>query len=201
MDITLLLLFVVTFTSILILPGPNVMFALGQSLKYGFVNSIYVPLGFMVSTGIQATLVFSGLAVLVSKYASALTILKWLGVAYLVYLAYKLFRKNSSATESKEQEMSKPKMFVTAMLFSLTNPKAVLASVLTYPVFISPAHPYVAQAFVLSGCAMAISFSVYGAYSLSASVFKNRAMKSKWGNKIVGSLYLMAAVALAKKST
>jgi threonine/homoserine/homoserine lactone efflux protein len=201
MDTTLLLVFVATFTSILILPGPNVMFAVGQSLKYGFGGSIYVSLGFMVSTGIQAALVFSGLGVLVSKYASALFILKWLGVAYLIYLAYKLFRKSGGATKGEEQEMSKPRMFVTAMLFSLTNPKAVLASVLTYPVFISPVHPYTPQALTLTVCAMAISFSVYGAYSLSASVFKNKAIKSKWGNKIVGSLYLIAAGFLANKST
>ena len=201
MDIALLMIFVVTFTSILILPGPNVMFAVGQSLKYGFFGSIYVPLGFMASTGIQAALVLSGLGVLVSKYASALLLLKWLGVAYLIYLAYKSFRKKGCAREGEEKEMSKPKMFVTAMLFSLTNPKAVLASVLTYPVFISPAHPYTPQAFILAVCAMAISFSVYGAYSLSASVFNKRAIKSTWGNKIVGSLYLMAAVTLASKST
>jgi threonine/homoserine/homoserine lactone efflux protein len=201
MDAALVLIFVATFTSILILPGPNVMFAVGQSLKYGFIGSIYVSLGFMASTGIQAALVFSGLGVLVSKYASALLILKWLGVAYHIYLAYKLFRKNGGVTEGEEKAMSKPKMFVTAMLFSLTNPKAVLASVLTYPLFISPVYPFIPQAFILAACAMAISFSVYGAYSLSASVFKNRAIKSKWGNKFVGSLYLMAAGTLASKST
>ncbi|MEJ2419697.1 MAG: LysE family transporter [Exilibacterium sp.] len=76
MSLELLLLFPVTFASILIMPGPNVMFAVGQSLKYGFWGSVYVPFGFMASTGIQAAFVFSGLGVLISKYAQFLNLLK-----------------------------------------------------------------------------------------------------------------------------
>jgi homoserine/homoserine lactone efflux protein len=196
-----LLLFLVTFTSILILPGPNVIFAVGQSLKYGFWGSIYVPFGFMASTGIQATLVFSGLGILISKYAQALLFLKWVGVAYLLYLAYKTFFKKNNTVEGQGKELSGSKMFITAMLFSLTNPKALLASVLTYPLFISSEYSYVPQASSIALCAMVISFTVYGAYSFSASVFKKRLIKNKWGNKIVGGLYLVAAGTLASKST
>ena len=201
MSLELLLLFSITFTSILILPGPNVMFAVGQSLKYGFWGSVYVPCGFMVSTGIQAAFVFSGLGILISKYAQALLLLKWAGVAYLLYLAYKTFFKKRNTVEGQGKELSKSTMFITAMLFSLTNPKALMASVLTYPLFISPEYSYVPQALSIALCAMVISFTVYGTYSLSASVFKKRLIQNKWGNKVVGSLYLVAAGTLASKST
>jgi len=200
-SLELLLLFSVTFTSILILPGPNVMFAVGQSLKYGFWGSVYVPFGFMVSTGIQAAFVFSGLGILISKYAQVLLLLKWVGVAYLLYLAYKTFFKKSNAVEGQGKELSKSKMFITATLFSLTNPKALLASVLTYPIFISSAYSYMPQALSIGLSAMVVSFTVYGTYSFSASVFKKRLIKNKWGNKVVGSLYLVAAGTLASKST
>ena len=201
MSFELLLLFSVTFTSILILPGPNVIFAVGQSLKYGFWGSVYVPFGFMISTGLQAAFVFSGLSILISKYAHALLFLKWMGVAYLIYLAYKTFFKKRITVERQGKELSRPKMFITSMLFSLTNPKALLASVMTYPLFISPDYSYVPQSVSIALCAMVISFTIYGAYSLSASVFKKRIMKNEWGNKVVGSLYLFAAGALASKST
>lgn len=201
MSLEILLLFSVTFTSILIMPGPNVMFAVGQSLKYGFWGSVYVPFGFMASTGIQAALVFSGLGVLLSKYAQGLLLIKWLGVAYLLYLAYKTFFKKRNTLEGQGQELSRSRMFLTAMLFSLTNPKALLASVLTYPLFINPDYSYVPQALSIALCAMVISFTIYGAYSFSASVFKKRLIENKWGNKIVGSLYLAAAGTLALKST
>ena len=201
MSLELLLLFSVTFTSILILPGPNVMFAVGQSLKYGFWGSVYVPCGFMASTGIQAAFVFSGLGILISKYAQVLLFFKWVGVAYLLYLAYKVFFNKRKTVEGQGKELSRSKMFITAMLFSLTNPKALLASVLTYPLFISSEYSYTPQALSLALCAMAISFTVYGAYSISASVFKRRLIKNKWGSKFVGGMYLIAAGTLVSKST
>ena len=177
------------------------MFAIGQSLRYGFWGSVYVPLGFMASTGIQAALVFSGLGILISKYAYILTLLKWVGVAYLLYLAYKTISKKIHVHRSNGKDLSKSKMFITAMLFSLTNPKALLASVLVYPIFISPAYSYAPQSTIIALCAMVISFSVYGAYSFSASVFKARLIRNRWANKIVGCIYLFAAGSLASKST
>jgi len=155
MDLTLLALFVVTFTSVLILPGPNAAFSVAQSLKYGFLKSIYVPLGFMSATGFHAILVFSGLGVLVQEYAF--------------------------------------------LLVSLTNPKAFLASVLIYPLFVSNEGSYLFQAFVLTVCAMAISFTVYSMYGLLSSVFKDKLAGSSLANKIVGSLYVGAAGVLAGK--
>ena len=92
-------------------------------------------------------------------------------------------------------------MFLTAMLFSLTNPKAIVASVLTYPLFINQEYSYVPQALSITLCAVVISFTIYGTYSISTSVFKKRVIKNKWGNKVVGSLYLVAAGTLATKST
>ena len=130
MDFTLLILFIFTFTSILVLPGPNAAFAAGQSLKYGIIKSLPVPLGFMAATGIHAFIVFSGLGLVVQKYATALIILKWVGAFYLIFLAFKAFTSKGSAVECSLKEISKSKMFLSAMLVSLTNPKAMLASVM-----------------------------------------------------------------------
>lgn len=201
MDITLLILFIFTFASILVLPGPNAAFAAGQSLKYGIIKSLSVPLGFMAATGIHAIIVFSGLGLVVQKYATALIILKWVGVFYLIFLAFKAFTSKESAVECSPKEISKSKMFLSAMLVSLTNPKAILASVMIYPLFMSAQYSYMFQAVVLSISAMAVSFTVYGSYSVVASALKNGLVSSRFANKVVGSLYLGAAGALALKQT
>jgi len=199
MDLTLLALFVVTFTSVLILPGPNAAFSVAQSLKYGFLKSIYVPLGFMSATGFHAILVFSGLGVLVQEYAFLLVLLKWIGVAYLLFLAFKIFTSQPSKVGRSPLVASKFKMYQSALLVSLTNPKAFLASVLIYPLFVSNEGSYLFQAFVLTVCAMAISFTVYSMYGLLSSVFKDKLAGSSLANKIVGSLYVGAAGVLAGK--
>lgn len=199
MDLARLALFILTFGSILILPGPNSAFAVGQSLKFGVVSSLVVPLGFMSATGLHALFVFSGIGLIIQEFSMALTVLKWLGVLYLLWLAYKSFISKPSKIEVSPKEVPKLKMYFLAMFVSLTNPKALLASLMVYPLFLSAEYAYTAQAVILSLTAMAISFSIYGSYSLAASALKDRLAGSKLANKIVGSMYLGAASALATK--
>ncbi len=199
MDLTALALFVATFTSVLILPGPNSAFSVAQSLKYGFSKSIYVPLGFMSATGLHAIVVFSGIGVIIQEYAFLLAILKWLGVAYLLFLAFKAFTSQPSKVDRSSLIISKFKMYQSALFVSLTNPKAFLASLLIYPLFVSVEYSYLHQAAVLTVIAMAISFTVYCMYALLSSVFKDKLAGSSVANKIVGGLYTSSAGLLAVK--
>lgn len=199
MELTTLALFTLTFGSILILPGPNSAFAVGQSIKFGVVGSLVVPLGFMSATGLHALFVFSGIGLIIQEFSVALSVLKWLGILYLLYLSYKSFIAKPSKVEVSLKEIPKLKMYFSALFVSLTNPKALLASIMIYPLFLSPEYIYSTQAIILSLSAMAISFSIYSSYSLAASALKNRLTGSKLANKIIGSMYLGAASALATK--
>lgn len=181
------------------MPGPNTAFVVAQSLKYDFSSIIIVPLGFMVATGIHAILIFSGLGVVVQNYTGVLVMLKCLGVAYLLFLAFKAFSDNPSIIKITPKVISKSKMFLSAMLISLTNPKEILANIIIYPMFISSEYSYSLQTIVLSLSAMAISFSVYSLYGFIALKFKNYLSATKLGNKVVGSIYLVAAGALLSK--
>jgi len=199
MDIISLVLFAVTFTSVLILPGPNSAFVVGQTLRYGVTGSLPVPLGFMSATGLHAVLVFSGVGLIFQKYSVALVVLKWFGVLYLLYLAYKAFFSHSKNISVSPKDTSKTKMFLSALLVSLTNPKALLSSLMLYPMFVSPEQDYWLQAVVLSVAAMAVSLTIYIGYALAASTIKSKLASSVFANKLVGSLYLGAASALASK--
>ena len=199
MDLTLLALFIVTFTSILILPGPNAAFSVAQALKYGYLESIIVPIGFMAATGLHALMVFSGLGVVIQQYSIMLVLLKWVGFLYLLFLAYKTFTQAPSSLEHCPQSLSTFSMFRSALLVSLTNPKALLASVMTYPLFISAEQPYLYQAVLLTVTAMAISFLVYSLYGLMAVVFRDKLSSGNNVNKVVAGLYTSAAAVLASK--
>ncbi len=195
----LLLAFVPVFASVLALPGPNAAFAVGQSLKYGVARSLFVPFGFMLATGIHAAMVLSGLGVLVLQYASALVVLKWLGVLYLLYLGFKAFTAKSSVLAVSPEPMSRRTMLTTAMLVSLTNPKALLASLMLYPLFIHDAGSYAAQSVALGLVAMLVSFGIYAGYVIAASLVRQRLVRSHRANKIAGAFYLGAAGTLAAK--
>lgn len=183
------------------MPGPNSAFAVGQSLKFGIISSLVVPLGFMSATGLHALFIFSGIGLIIQEYSLALSIFKWFGVLYLLWLAYKSFISKPSNIAVLPKEISKLKMYFSAMFVSLTNPKALMASLMVYPLFLSAEYAYTEQTVILSLSAMAVSFLVYSSYSLAALALKNRLASSKLANKIVGSVYLGAASALAAKST
>ena len=199
MELTTLALFIMTFGAILILPGPNSAFAVGQSLKFGVISSLVVPLGFMTATGLHALFVFSGIGGIIQQFPIALSVFKWLGIIYLLWLAYKSFTSKQSNIEVSQKEIPKLKMYFSAMLVSLTNPKALLASLMIYPLFLTPEYSYSSQAVILSLSAMTVSFSIYALYSLAASALKNRLKGSKLAHNIIGSLYVSAAGVLATK--
>jgi len=153
----------------------------------------------MAATGIHAAMVFSGIGVLVQEFTYLLVILKWLGVCYLLFLAYKSFLSDSSGHELSLLPISKFKMFKSALFVSLTNPKALLASLMVYPLFLSQEPSFINQAIVLSACAMGISFTVYGMYGVLASIFKDKITTTGSANKVVAGLYVGAAGFLATK--
>lgn len=199
MELTSLILFIATFTSILILPGPNAVFSMAQSLRYGALKSIFVPLGFMTATGIHAVLVFSGLGLIIQEFTITLVLLKWLGVCFLLFLAFKSFMSKPSSYDISGKPTSNFKMFKSALIVSLTNPKALLSSLMVYPLFISQEVSFLPQAVVLAACAMGISFTVYSMYAVMATVFKGKVSSPGIANKVVSALYTGAAGILATK--
>jgi len=172
MDISLLILFALTFLPAVAVPGPNAAFAVAQSLKYGHRKAMLAPLGFAAATAIHVTLIFSGIGILVAKYAEIFVLLKWVGVAYLFYLAYRAFNSSSNAVFSSDIDVSPLKIFSHSILVSLTNPKAILVGVLVFPLYIS-------------------------AYVLCAVSLASRLKASSHSNRVVGSIYAGAGVALA----
>jgi len=199
MDSSLLMAFIPTFAAILALPGPNAAFAVGQSLKYGIRKSLAVAVGFMLATCVHAVIVLSGLGLLIEGYASALEIIKWCGVAYLVYLAKKSFFSKQGAIVVSPQTMTVRKMILSAMFVSLTNPKALLASLMIYPLFIAGSEGYVLQAVALVATAMFVSFVIYAAYIVAAYKLGKHLSRSELASKVVAAFYLGAAGLLASK--
>ena len=198
MDFHLLFLFCVAFASAVIVPGPNVAFAVAQALKYGVKITIPGAFGFGLATAVHAAVVLSGVGLIVHEHRWILTYLRWIGAIYLIYHAFRAFfaKADDGDEESKRDDSSTTKMFTDSLLVSLANPKGWLASLMTYPSFINAKLPYVPQAVSLGLAAMLISLSIYGGYMFLANkasaAFNNRAAI----NKVTGVTYLLVAIFL-----
>ena len=197
MDASLLILFALTFIPAVAIPGPNAAFAVAQSIRYGYRKAMLAPLGFAAATAIHVTLIFSGVGILLAKHAELFILLKWVGVTYLFYMAFKAFKNTTKREFVSNVEVSPLRIFSYSILVSLTNPKAILVGVLVFPLYINSNVPFVPQAVAIGITAMFISFFVYSAYVMCAVSLANRLKTSSSSNRVVGSIYAGAGLALA----
>lgn len=197
MEYHLLALFVITFLPAVAMPGPNAAFAVAQSLTYGAKTAIMAPVGFAVATAIHVTLILSGVGLIISRYSEAFMLLKWAGVIYLFWMAYKAFQSSPESLFVTQREIAPFKIFNYALLVSLTNPKAILVGTLVFPLYIDERQAFLPQAITLGITAMLISFVVYFLYVLCAERLSNKLRRSSLSNKILGSIYAGAGLALA----
>lgn len=195
MTTSLWLLFVVTFVSALAIPGPNAGYAIAQTLTNGPKSGLLASAGFAIASGLNLLIVMAGLGLLLASNMHILIYLKWIGVGYLLYMAYKVFTANPGALKRKP-DTNKTRIFLFAILVSLSNPKVVLINMMLLPVFLSPDKPIVIQGAVIVVTGTVLSFFVYSVYALFASKFMSK-LKSRTTNKIVGVIYMSAAGALA----
>ena len=115
-------------------PGPNNSILTASGIKFGFFRSIPNIIGIPSGHGLQLALVCLGLGSLFTTFPILLDILRFVGAAYILYLAYKMFGSlNITATEDK----SRPLKYYEAILFQFVNPKAwvicITAASLFYP--------------------------------------------------------------------
>ena len=102
-------------------PGPNNSILTASGIKFGFAKSIPNVLGIPTGHGLQLALVCLGLGTLFITYPILYDILRYVGSAYILYLAYKMF---GSLNIAKTEDRSRPLKYYEAILFQFVNPKA-----------------------------------------------------------------------------
>jgi threonine/homoserine/homoserine lactone efflux protein len=117
-----------------------------------------------------------GLAALLHTSALAFETLKYLGVAYLLYMAWNALREKGALSLDKEEigPRSNAQVIVSAILINILNPKLSIFFFAFLPQFVSAdeSHP-LSRMFELSGVFMLLTFAVFTGYGLFAAVVRN----------------------------
>ena len=113
-------------------PGPNNSILTASGIKFGFIRTIPNIFGIPTGHGIQLALVCFGLGNLFIYFPNLLTILKYIGAIYLLYLAWKMF---GSLNISKSENKSSPLKYYEAILFQFVNPKAWIICITAVSLF------------------------------------------------------------------
>jgi len=103
-------------------PGPNNFMLLSSGLTFGYKKTLAHIVGVMVGFLVMVVAVGLGMGTVFELYPLLYAILKVVGIAYLLWMAWKI--ATSSSAMSKNDEVKKPFTFLQAMLFQWVNPKA-----------------------------------------------------------------------------
>ena len=138
-------------------------------MNYGVRNCVWTALGDITANFFQATLVIFVLGTFLSDNPSFLNIFKWIGVLYLFYLAYDVYKSSPKDVNSKiVSSKSLFSFFKDGFLVAGTSPKAWLFFPLIFPQFIDFNSNYIIQFFILITTYVVLDFLSLIGYAILA---------------------------------
>ena len=163
------ILFLQIIIFLFITPGTPRIVIISYSMNYGVQKCLWTALGDITANFIQATLVIFVLGTFFSDNPTFLNIIKWIGVIYLLYLAYDIY-KSSPKEINSEIITSKTffSFFKDGFLVAGTSPKAWLFFPLIFPQFIDFNSNYVVQFFILITTYVVLDFLSLIGYAMLA---------------------------------
>ncbi|MFL1549018.1 LysE family translocator [Pseudomonas sp. E2-15] len=172
--------FFVTCLIVVLIPGTGVIFTVSTGLTAGKRASVFAALG--CTAGILPHLLASvlGLSALLHTSALAFEVLKYAGVAYLLYLAYATWRDRSAFAMNDAPTVATARsLMLRGLLLNILNPKLTIFFLAFLPQFVTPGSTAPAvQMLVLSGVFMAMTFAVFVIYGLLANGFRRAVIES-----------------------
>ena len=163
------ILFLQIIIFLFITPGTPRIVIVSYSMNYGIRNCIWTALGDITANFIQATLVIFVLGSFFSENLTYLNIFKWIGVFYLLYLAYDVYKSSPKDINSKIiSSKSIFSFFKDGFLVAGTSPKAWLFFPLIFPQFIDFNSNYIIQFFILITTYVVLDFLSLIGYAMLA---------------------------------
>lgn len=198
------LTFAVVFFMLSLPVGPNAIHTIATAVSVGLPKGFLVPLGMGIASVIHALLASLGFGALLLVSADLFAVLKWLGAAYLLWLAIRLWRSPpANFTQSRNGGSSAARLLASGCFVSLGNPKAILSYLAVFPPFISAQAPLGPQLAVMMPTATAIVVFVYSCWALLAFPLGKWAISSRRlriFNRSAAAFYFLGAGALATAS-
>ena len=198
-------LYVATVLALMSTPGPSQLLMLSNSGTHGFNRAIFTAGGDLTANALQMLAAGLGLAALIAASGAALTIIKWAGVAYLLWLGTRMILRahpNNPNLGDAQPTASLRALWLQGFITSAANPKAVVFFAALFPQFISADGPFWTQFLILSATYIIMDGLFLSAYGLSASWIAKRfkGTAKVWIERLGGGFMIGAAVLLGLKS-
>jgi homoserine/homoserine lactone efflux protein len=208
MDFHLWLTFFVASWAISLSPGPGALAAMSSGLRYGFARGYWTTFGLIIGIWTQTLIVGVGLGALIAASNTAFLVVKWLGVAYLVYLGIQQWRAPAVAMVADETRSdgavnsppTRRSLVWRAWLINALNPKGTAFMLAVVPQFLDLSQPLALQYLVITATLSVTDLVVMAGYTALASKVLSllrSPRQIRWMNRAFGGLFVAAGALLA----
>ncbi len=198
-----LILFLMTTFVVVLSPGPAAIAVTAESASNGFKRSFLVILGIAIANVVFFVLSATGIAALIIASHTLFAVIKWVGVAYLLYLGFSAIFSDAgplSINPSNKKKTSHYKVFLKGFVLELSNPKALLYFSALLPQFIDitmPVFPQLAVLCLITLCIDLACYSLYGYLGVKSVSAGIKPKLIKLINRSAGAMLIFAGLKMA----
>lgn len=209
MELSTWLTFFAASWAISLSPGAGAVAAMSAGLNHGFRRGYFTTFGLVLGIWTQVIVVGVGLGALVAASSTAFLVVKWAGVAYLVWLGISQWRAPATPMVAQSDEgptVTRRSMILRAWMINSVNPKGTVFLLAVVPQFMVPSQPLLPQYLIIAATLGFTDLVVMAGYTVLAARVLG-ALKSPYHiramNRVFGSLFVVAGslLALFKRST
>lgn len=153
-------------------PGPGAISAMASGLRYGFRRGYWTTVGLILGIMCQVLVVGAGLGALLAASETAFNVVKWVGVAYLIYLGWRQFRTNAApvVVDSVQPPSFRIReLILHGCLVNITNPKGTVFLLAVVPQFLDLGRPLPLQYAAIGATLCLTDLVAMGCYTGLAS--------------------------------
>ena len=198
-EVQLYMTFVLAVVGLMLLPGPNVALIVANSVPHGVRYGILTVAGTSSAMVVQLAVTAFGLTGLLSALGEGFELIRWAGVAYLVYLGVMQWCAPPANLRQTPPTAGLPRaVYARGLLVCLTNPGVLLFYGAFFPQFITSTTHFAAQMLLLSVTFVCIAVTVDFGWAVAAGWARRfLATRMRLTNRISGGLLITAGIGLA----
>ena len=194
--------FMLACWAISISPGAGAIASMSSGLNYGFRHGYSNAIGLQLALALQIMIVAAGVGVLFATTSWAFLVVKWFGVIYLLYLAYKQWTAPTQDIEIKQETTYKSRrsLMLNGFVVNMSNPKAIVFLLAVLPQFLDLNRPQWPQYAIMAFTMITIDLIVMAGYTgLAAKVLRllRSPKQQKYLNRSFAILFAVAALLLS----
>lgn len=203
MSIESFIVFFLTTMVIVLSPGPAVLIVVSTAVSNGLKQAGWIILGISMADMTYFVLSAMGVVTLILASPVLFSVIKWVGVAYLIYLGIKAFFSadvGAAVETTKEASKGFVSFFVRGYFLEISNPKALLYFSALLPQFVDISQPLAPQLTLLGAAVWVLDMGCYSLYAYLGSATSAVQLSSRTKailKKMAGGFLVMAGIKMA----